>query len=92
MTKYRDSPHWITNTARGGSASNCPVTLEIDRISRGAAQAVGGGVVAIDMLEDPDGQLMVSEVNHTPEFRNSIGPTGVDIPGKIIDYVLEGLQ
>jgi len=86
---YRNSPHWITNTARGGKASNCPITPEIDRLSRAAAQAVGGGVVAIDILEAPDGRLLVSEVNHTPEFRNSIAPTGVDIPGKIIDYVLE---
>jgi [lysine-biosynthesis-protein LysW]--L-2-aminoadipate ligase len=31
----------------------------------------------------------VSEVNHTPEFRNSIDTTGVDIPGRIIDYVVE---
>jgi len=86
---YRNSTHWITNTAREGTASNCPTTPEIDRISRAAAQAVGGGVVAIDILEAPDGRLLVSEVNHTPEFRNSIAPTGVDIPGKIIDYVLE---
>jgi len=86
---YRNSPHWITNTARGGKASNCPITAEIDRISCAAAQAVGGGVVAIDIFEAPDGRLLVSEVNHTPEFRNSIAPTGVDIPGKIIDYVLE---
>jgi [lysine-biosynthesis-protein LysW]--L-2-aminoadipate ligase len=86
---YRNSPHWITNTARGGTASNCPITPEIDRISCAAAQAVGGGVVAIDIFEAPDGRLLVSEVNHTPEFRNSIAPTEIDIPGKIIDYVLE---
>ncbi len=86
---YRHSAHWITNTARGGDTSNCPITPQIDRISRAAAQAVGGGVVAIDIFEAPDGRLLVSEVNHTPEFRNSIAPTGVDIPGKIIDYVLE---
>lgn len=86
---YRNSTHWITNTARGGGASNCPITSEIDRISRAAAQAVGGGAIAIDIFEAPDGRLLVSEVNHTPEFRNSIAPTGVDIPGKIIDYVLE---
>jgi len=86
---YRNSPHWITNTARGGTASNCPITPEIDRISCAAAQAVGGGVVAIDIFEAPDGRLLVSEVNHTPEFRNSIAPTEIDISGKIIDYVLE---
>ncbi len=86
---YRNSSHWITNTARGAQASNCPVTPEIDRISRAAAEAVGGGVVAVDILEAPDGRLLVSEVNHTPEFRNSIAPTGVDIPGRIADYVRE---
>jgi [lysine-biosynthesis-protein LysW]---L-2-aminoadipate ligase len=84
---YRESEHWITNTARGGRARNCPVTAEIDRLSRAAARAVGGGVLAIDLLEHTDGML-VSEVNYTMEFRNSIDTTGVDIPGRIVDYVL----
>jgi [lysine-biosynthesis-protein LysW]--L-2-aminoadipate ligase len=84
---YRDSPHWITNTARGGVASNCPVDDELDRISLAAARAVGGGVLAIDLFESDRG-LLVNEVNYTMEFRNSIDTTGVDIPGKIIDYVL----
>lgn len=84
---YRRSDHWITNTALGGKASNCPVTPEIDELSRRAAQAVGGGMLAIDLLEAPDG-ILVNEVNYTMEFRNSIDTTGVDIPGKMIDYVL----
>jgi [lysine-biosynthesis-protein LysW]--L-2-aminoadipate ligase len=86
---YRYSAHWITNTARGAQASNCPITAEIDELSRAAARAVGGGCVAVDILETTDGRLLVSEVNHTPEFRNSIAPTGVDIPGHIVRYVLE---
>ncbi len=86
---YRHSQHWITNTARGGRASNCPITPEIDRLSRAAAEAVGGGVVAIDILERPDGELLVNEVNYTMEFRNSIDTTGVDIPGRVVDYVLQ---
>jgi [lysine-biosynthesis-protein LysW]--L-2-aminoadipate ligase len=32
--------------------------------------------------------MLVSEVNYTMEFRNSIDTTGVDIPGRIVDYVL----
>jgi len=86
---YRYAPHWITNTSRGGGVLNCPVTPEIEEISRAAAKAVGGGVVAVDILEAPDGRLLVTEVNHTPEFRNSIAPTGIDIPGRIVDYLLE---
>jgi len=86
---YRRSEHWITNTARGAVTSNCPVTPDLDAISVAAAQAVGGGVVAVDLLETRDGQLLVNEVNYTMEFRNSIAVTGVDIPGAVADYVLD---
>ena len=86
---YRTSEHWITNTARGGLASNCPITPEIDALSQAAAEAVGGGVVAIDILESAQGELLVNEVNHTTEFRNSIDTTGVDIPDRIVGYVLK---
>jgi [lysine-biosynthesis-protein LysW]--L-2-aminoadipate ligase len=85
---YRASQHWITNTARGGAASNCPITPEIDEVSRAAAEAVGGGVVAIDLFESERGML-VNEVNYTMEFRNSIDTTGVNIPAKIVDYVIQ---
>jgi len=86
---YRDSQHWITNTARGATTRNCPISEELDEISRAAAAAVGGGVVAIDLVEDPQRGLLVLEVNYTMEFRNSIEPTGVDIPQRIVDFVLE---
>lgn len=85
---YRHSEHWITNTARGGKASNCPVTDELHDISVRAAKAVGGGVVAIDLFETPEG-LSINEVNYTMEFRNSIDTTGVNIPAKVVDYVLK---
>ncbi len=85
---YRTSAHWITNTARGGVASKCELTPEITDLSVKAAHAIGGGVVAIDLLETPDGRLLVNEVNYTMEFRNSIETTGVDIPARIIDYVI----
>jgi [lysine-biosynthesis-protein LysW]--L-2-aminoadipate ligase len=85
---YRDSPHWITNTARGGKASNCPVTPELAAISEAAAVAVGGGVVAVDLFETVHG-LQVNEVNYTMEFRNSIDTTGVNIPARVVDYVIK---
>jgi [lysine-biosynthesis-protein LysW]--L-2-aminoadipate ligase len=84
---YRYSQHWITNTARGGRAENCPVTPELGELCVKAAKAVGGGVVAIDVLER-DGELLVNEVNYTMEFRNSIDTTGVNIPGRVVDYAL----
>jgi [lysine-biosynthesis-protein LysW]---L-2-aminoadipate ligase len=85
---YRTSAHWITNTARGGAASVCPITPALADICVGAAHAVGGGVVASDVLGTSGGELLVNEVNYTMEFRNSIAPTGVNIPGRIVDYTL----
>ncbi|GAB4519280.1 MAG: lysine biosynthesis protein LysX [Anaerolineae bacterium] len=88
---YRTSPHWITNTARGGQASNCPVTPALDNLCQRAAAAVGGGILAIDVLETPDGDLLVNEINHTMEFRNSSAPTGVDIAAEVVRFTLEGV-
>lgn len=85
---YRNSPHWITNTARGGAASNCPVTPELNALCLAGARAVGGGVLALDLFEDPHRGLLVNEINYTMEFRNSIDTTGVNIPAKVIDYTL----
>lgn len=84
---YRSSPHWITNTARGGQATNCPITDEITDLCLKSAEAVGGGVVALDLFESDRG-LIVNEVNHTMEFKNSIETTGVNIPGKMVEYVI----
>jgi [lysine-biosynthesis-protein LysW]--L-2-aminoadipate ligase len=85
---YRTSAHWITNTARGGTASNCPVTPELDALCVRAARAVGGGVLALDVFESADG-LLINEINHTMEFRNSSAPTGVDIAAAVVEYALD---
>lgn len=85
---YRTSAHWVTNTARGAVATNCPVTDELNDLCARAANAVGGGILAVDVFEDRARGLIVNEINATMEFRNSIAPTGVDIPGAMLDYIL----
>lgn len=84
---YRSSENWITNTARGGVATNCPVTPEIVDLCQRAARVVGCGLLALDLFEDEDG-FTINEINHTMEFRNSITTTGVNIPQKMVEYVL----
>ena len=88
---YRNSNHWITNTARGGKAENCEVTAELADLSERSARAVGGAVVAVDLVEDPKRGLLVIEVNHTMEFKNSVTTTGVNIPLKIAEYAISRL-
>jgi [lysine-biosynthesis-protein LysW]---L-2-aminoadipate ligase len=84
---YRKSQHWITNTARGGEGEICPITPEINELCLSAAAAVGGGVLAIDIIEHPDRGYLVNEINHTMEFHTSQPVTGVDIADCIVGYV-----
>jgi [lysine-biosynthesis-protein LysW]--L-2-aminoadipate ligase len=84
---YRSSENWITNTARGGVATNCPVTDELVELCQRAARAIGGGLLALDVFETENG-LTINEINHTMEFRNSIVTTGVNIPQRMIEYLL----
>ncbi|MFQ6134292.1 MAG: lysine biosynthesis protein LysX [Nitrososphaerales archaeon] len=78
---------WKTNTARGGRAENCPVTPELEGICLKAADAIGEGIFGVDLMETPDG-LVVHEVNNTIEFRNTVPATGIDIPGLMLDYLV----
>jgi [lysine-biosynthesis-protein LysW]--L-2-aminoadipate ligase len=89
---YRKSDHWITNTARGGQGEVCPLTPELEAVCRAAARAVGGGVLAIDVLEDPQRGYLVNEINHTMEFHTTVPTTGVDIPGLIVEHALRVAQ
>jgi len=89
---YRRSDHWITNTARGGRAENCPITPELNDLCLAAARAVGGGILGIDILEDADRGYLVNEVNYTIEFRNSIDTTGVNIAERVVDYIQEAAR
>ena len=89
---YRTSGHWITNTARGGKASLCEVTPELADLALRSAAAVQGQIVAIDLVEDPRRGLLVIEINHTMEFKNSVATTGVNIPRLMGEYALSLLN
>ncbi len=89
MAIYRKSEHWITNTARSGSGELCTVTPEIEELCLKAAHAVGGGVLAVDLVEHPDKGMLVNEVNHTMEFHTAQPVSGIDIAGEIVNYVME---
>ena len=86
---YRRSEHWITNTARGGEGMLCPITPEIESLCLAATAAVGGGVLAVDLIEHPERGMMVNEINHTMEFHTAQPVSGIDIADEIVSYVIE---
>jgi [lysine-biosynthesis-protein LysW]--L-2-aminoadipate ligase len=84
IQEYIDKPQ----RDKGALVRECPVDEELRELSLRAAEAVGGGVLAIDIMESDRG-LLVLETNYTMEFKNSVAPTGVDIPGAILEYSAE---
>jgi len=89
---YRMSEHWITNTARGGEGELCPITPEIEDICLRAAKGVGGGVLAVDVVEHPEKGLVVNEINHTMEFHTMQPVSGIDIAGEIVEYTMNAAK
>jgi [lysine-biosynthesis-protein LysW]--L-2-aminoadipate ligase len=88
MFRHAPSDDWRTNTARGGTPENLPITPELEELSVRAAQAVGGGAFGVDLMETESG-LIVHEVNHTTEFKNIVRVTHVDIPKLLLEYTIE---
>ncbi len=86
--RYSAPGEWRTNVARGGRAEVCPITPELEELCVKAVKAVGGGAFGVDMMETSNG-LVVHEVNYTTEFKATTESTGVDIPGLMLDYLID---
>ena len=84
---WRRSSDWRTNAARGATTEAADVSSELRALSLKAADAVGGGVLAVDLMEAPSG-LVVHEVNPTPEFKALTAATGADVAGRIVEYAV----
>jgi [lysine-biosynthesis-protein LysW]--L-2-aminoadipate ligase len=83
--RYTPPDDWRTNVSRGGLSKPCPITPELEEISKRASEAVGGGVLAVDCMESPEG-LQVHEVNNTAEFHGLSTTTNINIAEKILEY------
>lgn len=89
---YKVHDHWRTNTARGGRAEPCPLTDDLVKLLKRTADAIGEGVLGVDVIEDRSGRMYVNEVNHTPEFHGAIEILGSDLVGAYVDYTLRSLD
>lgn len=85
---YRETKHWITNTARGAEALNCQIDRKLSEICSKASISIGGGILGVDIFETNDGYV-VNEINHTMEYKNVQRVTGVNVAAKILEYCQE---
>ena len=75
-----------SNLHQGGSATAHKLTRKERATAIAAAKAMGLGVCGVDMIPSDRGPL-VMEVNSSPGLEGIEKSTGIDIAGKIMDYI-----
>jgi len=89
----RSSDHWLTNAAKGADTAEFELDDEARRLVKEASDAVGGGLLGIDLMEtgeDDEGNptgYTVHEVNHNVEFKALNDVTDVDVPARVVDWL-----
>ncbi len=76
------------NVARGGDAVACTLEAPLARLAVAAAAAVGLDYTGVDILEGPDGPLVI-EVNGNPQWRGVLEATGLNMAEDIVAWVVE---
>lgn len=79
-----------SNLHQGGNATVHKLTRDERATAVAAAKAMGLGVCGVDMIPSHRGSL-VMEVNSSPGLEGIEGATGIDIAGKIMDYIVENV-
>jgi len=82
----RSSDHWLTNAAKGAETEHIEVDDEMRELVETASDAVGGGLLGVDLMETGD-SYTVHEVNHTVEFKALDEVAEVDVPGTVVDWL-----
>jgi ribosomal protein S6--L-glutamate ligase len=86
MKRQAKEGEFRSNLHQGGSATVIKLTAEERSTAIKAAKKLGLGIAGVDMLQSERGPL-VMEVNSSPGLEGIENATGVDIAGKIIEYV-----
>lgn len=77
-----------SNLHRGGQAEEVQLSIEERSTAIKAAKAMGLNVAGVDLLRSNHGPV-VMEVNSSPGLEGIEKATGVDVAGKIIEYIVE---
>ena len=75
-----------SNLHRGGTANVIELTKEERQTAIKSAKKLGLAIAGVDMLQSIRGPL-VMEVNSSPGLEGIEGATGLDIAGKIIEFI-----
>lgn len=86
MIRHAAPGEFRSNLHQGGTAEAVELTQDERRTAVQAARAMGLSVAGVDMLRSNRGPVVL-EVNSSPGLEGVEGATGVDVAGRIIEYI-----
>ena len=86
MSRKGPEGDFRSNLHRGGSAAKVRISPKERETAVKAAKAMGLNVCGVDMLRSSRGPL-VMEVNSSPGLEGIEKATGLDVAGKVIDFI-----
>ncbi|MEQ9426656.1 MAG: 30S ribosomal protein S6--L-glutamate ligase [Cyclobacteriaceae bacterium] len=89
MKRQGKEGEFRSNLHRGGSAKVIKLKRAEKTTALAAAKAMGLAIAGVDILQSKRGPLVL-EVNSSPGLEGIESATGVDIAGKIVEYIERG--
>jgi ribosomal protein S6--L-glutamate ligase len=86
MKRQAKAGEFRSNLHRGGTATSIRITPEERATAIRAARTLGLNVAGVDMLRSNHGPVIM-EVNSSPGLEGIEGATGIDIAGRIIEFI-----
>jgi ribosomal protein S6--L-glutamate ligase len=86
MERTAPAGEFRSNVHRGGSTARVKLTPEERATAKRAAKILGLNVAGVDLMRSNHGPVVV-EVNSSPGLEGIEEATGVDVAGKVIDFI-----
>lgn len=90
MRRRPPNGDWRSNVARGGRAEAVRIDPIMGELAAKAVELLGLEYAGVDFLASDE--LLINEVNAVPEFRGLMHATGVDIPGLLVNHVINSVK
>ena len=85
----RNGKGWKTNYSKGAELIPIELNPEMEMLAFEAVRTIGLDYAGVDLMQAEDGKTYVIEVNSIPGWRGLLKITKENIPGRIVDHVLE---
>lgn len=88
---YRQSKHWITNTAKGAVPKKLKLNDDLINLTKKVVDVLKTDIAGIDIVETDSG-YKVLEVNSSVEFHGLQSVSNINIADKMVNYLLNAAQ